>query len=89
MALPGSFPAWLSSPGQPDAVIFDATGYNAATAQGYVYPVATATANANPFAVAAGQPITPLKVVSAQLTITPVSLNLEQNDGSKVKTKAK
>jgi hypothetical protein len=77
LTTPTSFPAWLSRAGQPDALIFDATGYNTATAQGYIYPVAAvATATA-----AAGQPVTPQLVVSPTLTIRPTSLNNEQDDG--------
>ncbi len=70
MALPSSFPAWVSRPGFPDALVFDAVGYNAATAQGFVYPVN-----------AAGQPITTSTAASAQLTTRQVSLNIEQDDG--------
>jgi hypothetical protein len=77
MAAPTSFPAWVSHPGLADAVVFDATGYNAAVAQGYIYPIASvATATE-----VAGQPVTPQTVVSPQLTIRQTSLNNEQGDG--------
>jgi hypothetical protein len=69
MAVPTSFPAWVSHPGLADAVVYDAVGYNAATAQGYVYPGA------------AGHPVTPAQIVNANLTIRQASFTSEQDDG--------
>jgi hypothetical protein len=72
---PNSFPAWLSRPGQPDALVFNQAGYNAAAAQGYVYPTA------------ASRPVTPSQVVSPQLTIWQTTLNTEQDDGRPLGTR--
>jgi hypothetical protein len=70
MAVPNSFPAWLSRPGQPDALVFNQAGYNAAAAQGYVYPTSVT-----------GGPVTPRQAVSSQITISQLALNVEQDDG--------
>jgi hypothetical protein len=72
MALPGSFPAWLAAPGQADALVYNAAGYNAATAQGYVYPTSAGTPS---------HPVTPSQRVSAQLTVVQASFTAEQDDG--------
>lgn len=62
MPTPTKFPAWLSQPGKIDAIVGDAASYNAAVAQGYVYPTQ---------AVAAPSPVAPARILAAGVVVTP------------------
>lgn len=70
MSIPTTFPAWLSKPGQPDALVLDRNSYIGAAAQGYAYPTSPA-----------GAPVTPKTTVSPTITIVETTQNTEQDDG--------
>jgi hypothetical protein len=70
MTVPSTFPAWLSKPGQPDAIVYDRNSYIGAAAQGYVYPTN-----------AAGSPVVPRTVLTPTLTVAELTQNTEQDDG--------
>ncbi len=85
MPAPNSFPAWVSQPGQQDALVLDQNGYNAAVKQGYVYPVASSSGSAadstSKRVIAAGSVVTPTTTLSSTLKLARTKLNKEQDDG--------
>lgn len=83
-----AFPAWLSKPGAPDAIVYDQAGFNGAASQGYSYPTQASTAaslSSPAITIAAGSNVTPSTVTARSgaltTTIVEISMNREQDDG--------